>query len=368
MTFIFRNKRLALISLVMIILVGGWLSTSYFQEASSNQQYPPVAVETLAVAKQPMYDQISLIGNAQANESANLSSNISETISRIYFSDGQQVKKGEVLVLLSQEEEQAQLKAARLQLEEHIRELKRLKGLVKIKAASQRDVDERTTLQEVAKQTIKEIEARIAQHTIRAPFDGMVGIRQVSVGSLVQPGDVITTIDDISQIKLDIDIPEMFLDKLNTDVKVQAVSVAYPGKEFIGHIASISSRLDRSTRSFLVRAVIPNKELLLRPGMLLDVKLLGNEREALVIPEEATLQQQDRHYVLIVDEESRVERREVQIGSRREGIAEVVSGLQEGEIIIVRGIHKVFPSSKVTVKEQWEAIRKPNPGSMKEKG
>jgi membrane fusion protein, multidrug efflux system len=345
-----------------LVVAGAVITGLYFLlsdgDDASQRKTPPVDV--LPVYEETIYDSVESLGTAMANESIAVTANVAETIRDIHFEDGQIVEKGDLIATLSQQEEQAQLAAAQARQRENSRELKRLQTLLKNKAAAQREYDERLTQIEVTKQEIEEIDARIADRTMRAPFTGVTGIRNVSVGALVQPGDVITTLDDISQIKLDFTVPSIYLDSLQVGVPIEALRDGIDSTTFSGSIYSINNRIDPVTRSVLVRAIVPNDDGLLKPGLLMRVTLLRNERKALIVPEESIIQRNDDHYVLVVPEGGGfVEEREVQTGMRRPGIVEVTEGLSVGEHIITRGVNMVSDGQDVTIGTVWDEIRKP---------
>jgi membrane fusion protein (multidrug efflux system) len=192
--------------------------------------------------------------------------------------------------------------------------------------------------------------ARLGDTVIRAPFNGRVGLRRVSVGTLISPGDVITTLDDTSVIKLDFSVPENFLATLREGLAVRATAPAFPGRAFAGKVASIDSRVDMNTRSVTVRALLANEDGALRPGMFLNVSLANDERESLVIPEEALTPEAERQFVFVV-RDGKAERREVRIGGRRPGSVEVLAGLAAGEQVIVEGTQKVRDGVPVRASE-----------------
>jgi len=180
----------------------------------------------------------------------------------------------------------------------------------------------------------------------------VVGLRNISVGALVEPGDVITTLDDDSVMKLDFSVPSTYLGTLRPGLSIIARARAYPGRSFEGEVKSINSRVDPATRSVMVRAVIGNDDRALKPGMLMQIVLLKNTREALIIPEEALVPQGDKQFVLLVDEAggNKVVRREVQIGGRRPGEVEILKGLAPGDRLITDGTLKVRPGQVVSVR------------------
>ena len=189
-------------------------------------------------------------------------------------------------------------------------------------------------------------EAQLADLVIRAPFEGRTGLRRVSVGSLVSPGTVITTLDDTKIIKLDFAVPETFISILREGLPVVAHSVAFPNREFKGAIASIDSRLDPTTRAVMVRAELPNSDGALKPGMFLNVSLREERGQVITIPEEALVPEEGRQFVFVVTDE-RVQKREVSIGRRKPGKVEIVSGLAAGDRIVVEGTQKVRDGVRV---------------------
>ena len=173
----------------------------------------------------------------------------------------------------------------------------------------------------------------------------------MSVGTLISPGAVITTLDDTSVIKLDFSVPENALAALREGLSVRASAPAFPGRVFAGKVASIDSRVDMATRSVTVRALLANEDGALKPGMFLNVSLANDERQALVIPEEALTPEAERQYVFVVAD-GKAERREVRIGDRRPGSVEIVAGLRPGEQVVVEGTQKVRDGSAVQAAEK----------------
>jgi membrane fusion protein (multidrug efflux system) len=341
---------------LIILLAAFVFHTGQSSVPSPRQRVENVIPVTVApVSIDTVYDRIEALGTTVANESATITSTVTERIVAVHFEDGQVVRRGEPIVTLAQQEEAAARDAAVEQLEEHQRELNRLDSLLQKQSIARQQVDQRKTLLRITQQRIKELEARIQDRTIRAPFDGVLGLRKISVGALVEPGDVITTIDDISRIKLDFPVPEIYLGALKPGAAVSATSRPLEGRTFSGAVASIDTRVDPATRSLVVRAVLPNTDRVLKPGMLLTVTLLKNERRALVIPEDALVPLQRRNFVWVVHTEKgdTVERREVRIGGRRPGEVEITSGLTERELVIVRGTDQVQPGNRVRISQTW---------------
>lgn len=314
-------------------------------------------VVVLKAYAMPLSDHVEALGTAQANESITITSKVAGRLEDIEFSDGQQVHKGDVVARLDQDEERAQLEAATVQLAEHAREVKRLQELLARRAAAMRELDERKTLAALTASNIEQIRARIDELTLRAPFDGKIGIRRVSPGALVQPGQVIATLDQVDPIKLDFSIPATMLQGLKTGDLIEARADALGDQVFRGTVSAVDSRIDPLTRSMLLRAIIANPDGRLIPGMLMRVSLLANQRQALMVPEESITQREDKHFLTLVGAEGKAVLRPVEPGLRRDGVVEIKKGLKAGEMVVVRGMGFVKPGRPVKVTETWGSIR-----------
>lgn len=304
------------------------------------------------VVQKQISDRIDALGTARATESVNITSNITEKVKQINFEDGQQIKKGQILAVLEQDEEQAELKRAQAVRGERKLSLQRLLQLEKRKLTSPDEID-RTRLElEQAEASITAIKTRISDRVIRAPFDGVVGLRYISVGALVETGDLIATLDDIREIKLDFSVPSVFLADLKPGLKIRARAAALNNKEYLGEVKSIDSRVDPVTRSIQVRAMLPNPDASILPGILMQVELLRNTRQALVIPEASLLPLADKQYVMRrveKDNKNSVEKREVNIGLRLPGYVEILSGLEAGDHVVTHGNSKLQPGDELNV-------------------
>ncbi|NND45175.1 MAG: efflux RND transporter periplasmic adaptor subunit, partial [Xanthomonadales bacterium] len=193
------------------------------------------------------------------------------------------------------------------------------------------------------------IVARLSDRVVRAPFSGVLGFRQVSPGTLVGPGTAITTLDDISTLKLDFSIPELFLSSISLGAPVNAWSPAYRDAPFTGFVTGIDSRIDEVTRSVTVRAALPNEEGKLRPGMLLTVELVTEQREALAVPEGAVVPADGGAYVYVIDAEGVAHRRNITTGLTSDGLIEIRDGLETGEQVAVLGLLKLRDGAKVSI-------------------
>jgi membrane fusion protein (multidrug efflux system) len=294
---------------------------------------------------------LEALGTVKANESVVITPTMEERVVDIFFEDGDAVRKSQVLVKLDDSEARYSLEEARALLQEQKKQYERFSKLAKTNSTSRSKLDEEKSLLEIARAKVALLEARLRDYTIRAPFSGILGIRQISKGAVVDSETVITTLDDITITKLDFTVPETYIGVLKKGMNVSAQSTAYPDRIFNGTVTAISSRVDPNTRSLTVRARIPNPDRLLKPGMLLSVDLIKDRSQSLIIPEEAVILDKDKKFVLVVSTDNIVEKMEIVTGRRTPGKVEVISGLNAGEQVIISGLTRVRTGSSVNVVE-----------------
>lgn len=315
----------------------------------------PVAAHT--VRDQNFADIVEALGTARADETVTITARVSDTISALYFDSGQRVEAGDILVELTDTEEAAGLAEARATLREAQSEYDRVNGLVERGIASRQRLDEVSATVSRARARVSSLEAQLADRIVRAPFSGIVGLREVSVGGLVRPGDAITSLDDTRVIKLDFTVPERFLASLRPGLPVEAVTSAYPREVFAGSIAQIDSRIDPVTRAVTVRAEIANDDARLLPGQLMAVEIERDVRRSPAIPGSAITRYLDDSFVFVLIEEgeaARIERRRIELGRREGSMVEVTDGIEDGELIVRDGVHRVREGMRVSITERNE--------------
>jgi membrane fusion protein, multidrug efflux system len=312
---------------------------------------PPVPVITAVATYEAFRETVEALGTAKANESVVVTPTLEERVVDILFEDGKSVRKGQILVKLDDSEARYQLEEAKAALREQMKQYERFRKLAKTNSTSRSRLDEERSLLEIAEARVAFLKAQLRDYTIRAPFAGTLGIRQISKGAVVDSDTILTTLDDTTIVKLDFTVPETYLGALNIGMNVAAQSPAYPDRKFKGAVTAISSRVDPETRSLTVRARIPNPDQLLKPGMLLTVELVKDLTQALIIPEEAVILDRDKKFVLLVKADNKVEKREIATGRRSPGKVEIISGLNAGQQVIISGITRVRPGGSVNVVE-----------------
>jgi membrane fusion protein, multidrug efflux system len=306
----------------------------------ANRGSAPIAVLTAPVQRRQMSVAIEALGTANANEAVTVTSRTSNIVTAIHFRDGEFVRAGAVLVELDREQTTADLAAATAQFEESRSQFNRSRELMNTQALSKSQYEQLEATMKSNQARVDAARARLSDTYIRAPFAGRVGLRRVSLGALINPGTVITTLDDTSVIKMDFAVPEVHLGDLRVGQTVQARSGAYPGRQFAGRVTSIDSRVDAASRAVTVRALVPNRDGALRPGMFLTIDLSREQRLALVIPEEALVPEQARQFVYVLTGSS-VAKREVKLGRREPGFVEIDSGLALDDRVVVEGTLKL---------------------------
>jgi membrane fusion protein (multidrug efflux system) len=241
--------------------------------AGRPQTQPPL-VTVEHVRQDRIYDVIEALGTAQANESVTLTAKVTDTVRRVNFEDGDFVEAGAVLIELTNQEEEALLAEARANLDDAESQLRRLEDLSARGLTSASELDVARSRTGAMRARYNSIVARLRDRLILAPFSGLLGFRQVSPGTMLTSNTPITSIDDISIIKLDFTVPESAIGTMAPGAKIIAKSVSFPDRDFDGTVRTVGSRVDPVTRAITVRAHIENADRALRPGMLLTVNVV----------------------------------------------------------------------------------------------
>lgn len=309
----------------------------------------PTPVTAEQVHLRPWNDTVQALGNVKARESIVVSAKVSEIVQAVHFDSGDHVAAGASLITLSGKAQLAALAQAEATAKEAEQLLKRQTELAAQQLIARSALDTQRATRDATRARVEQMKADIGDREIRAPFAGVLGIRQVSPGSLITPGTPIATLDDTQRVYIDFPVPETLLARVAKGQSVTGTSAAYPGKRFEGQVSTVDARIDPATRAVTVRADFPNPDHLLRPGMLVQVTLLQPQRQALLIPEISVVQVGTDSYVFRVKPDNTVERADVEVGTRREGLAEIVEGLKVGDRVVVDGTGKLRVGGKVQV-------------------
>ena len=339
---------------VVAMVVAAWIVTvERSQSPTGGRSFGALPVEVVTVEAHEFADIVEALGTARSNESVTITSRSTDVISRVAFESGDRVEVGQILVEFADAEEAADLEEARASLLEVERELVRVRELAQRGVVAQSQVDSAEASVDRAASRLASVQAQQADLLIRAPFDGLVGLRNASPGMLVRPGDPIASLDDVSIIKVDFTIPERFLTVLAAGDALVFTAAAYPGRVFEGYVAQVDTRVDPITRAATVRALIDNSDGKILPGMLMLVEARSNERQSTAVPELAVVRNANTAFVYVVDDDGEgaptARRQNVNTGERRNGLIEVTNGLQPGARIVSEGVHRVRPGSPIRI-------------------
>jgi len=343
--------------IILFLLVGLVIYIQWPEAEKKEQKFQRIVSVKITKAKLAEFkDSIEAIGTARANEQVFITSKYSDLVDQIFFTDGQLVKQGDVLVRLNNQEELAKVSELEANLSESMAQLKRFQELLSSKATSKSLVDQQEAKTKAIAAQLQSARTKLNDLNIKAPFDGVLGFREVSLGAYINAGSVITSLDDLSLIKVDFDLPERFLPTIKLGQSVVALNSAYKNQQFIGTISSIDTRINPVTRSLKVRAEIPNESLALRPGMLLNIEVVRQVETLLQLPESSIIPIEDKHFVFSViggnPQEQTAVRKSIIIGRRLPGVVEVLEGINQEELIVIEGALKLRDGAKVKVINQ----------------
>lgn len=312
-------------------------------------------VSEAVIGARSFTDEIRVLGVARGRRSVNITSSTSELITRVLFTDGQRVAAGAPLVELQAREEDAGIIEARAQVAQAQRQYDRYKALADQGIAPRVTAEDAQTALATAQASLSAAQARRGDRLIRAPFAGVLGLSSVTAGTLVNPGGIITTLDDIDVVRVDFPVPERYLGVLRAGTPIRASIDAYGNEVFNGRIALIDTRINEQTRAVTARAEIPNPGYRIRPGMAVRVAVQQGQRTAPAAPEAAVQYEGDGAFVYRIARGERgttAQRVEVETGSVEGGFVEIVSGLNAGDRIVGSGLNRIQPGAPVSVAGQ----------------
>ena len=304
--------------------------------------------EVIKVQPETLYRTINSIGNLKANQSVVLSPEVSGRIKAIGFEDGTQVDKQDTLFQLDNSTQKALLNEARARVKLSNTEYKRMKKLFKQKVASETDLDSAAANVSINQSQAEYAKAQLDKLTIKAPFKGMIGLHDLGVGDYVNAGQDLVRLVELNTLKFDFALPETYLSQVKLGQNIIISTPAFPGKTYQGVVSAIAPALNEETRSLMVRAVIQNASLELRPGLFANVILeVSKNDNAILVPEQALIPQGQQYHVMKVVE-GKVVQVPVTIGQRRKAEVELVSGVSAGDVVIIAGQMKLRSGAPVT--------------------
>ncbi len=375
----------ALVVLAVMVVAGGYkilTKTSAGSQASAGQGMGgaggpqakggarrggfsgPTLVSVTTIQPRVFEDTIEVLGVAKGRQSVTLTAATTQLVDRVLFRDGQRVARGAVLVELKDTEQNAGTAQAEARLLEARRAYDRYKTLGDQGWTSKAQVEQYEAAWRSAQADLAAAKARQGDRTIRAPFAGVVGLSDVAPGALVNPGAPIVTLDDVSVIRVDFQVPERYLGQLREGQALLATADAYPGETITGRIAQLDTRVDERTRAITARAEFPNSSGKLKPGMLVRVGISRGQRTTASAPESAVSVQGDGAFVYVLHSRAAgsgqpqakgqaggamVEQRPIVTGLRQQGFVEITDGVKPGDRIVADGLNKIQPGQPVRV-------------------
>jgi membrane fusion protein (multidrug efflux system) len=328
---------------------GGDPAVKPVQPAAAPAKPMGLPVKAAEVKVGPVVDEVTAVGSLLSNEAVMIRPEIDGRIVGLHFEEGQAVKRGQRLVTIDASEYQAQLAAVTAELRTEQQRYTRAQELHEQNFITKEALDVQAGAVDRLKAQVQEVQARVDKTLIRAPFAGVVGLREVSPGAYVKAGNDIVTLGNSYTIKVDFRIPEIYLSKIEPDQPISIRVDTYPGEEFHGQVYAMQPAIDTETRTVRMRARIPNKTLKLRPGMFARVVLTMSTRtDAITVPEEALWPQGKDNFVFkVVDGKAMLTK--VELGNRRPGSVEINQGLAPGDVVVTEGQIKLRNGAPVMV-------------------
>lgn len=353
---------LGAVVVVVAILAALKFNSIYQQIQQFQAPKPAIDVEAEVARRMDWQSRLPAIGTLKASQGIDLSVEIAGTITDVQFQSGEKVSKGQAIVLLDSEMEQASLVSAEADLSLARLEFQRARSLLDRQAISRSEYDRLNAQSQKAEASVAQLRASLAKKRILAPFSGTIGIRQVDVGDYIAAGTPIATLQDLSTLYVDFFLAEQHVPLLALGQKVQLRVAAYPDERFEGVISALNPKVETTTRNVQVRAELANPDGRLLPGMFADLQvLLPTENAQVVVPETAITYTLYGNSVLLVTEGTPpegvnrdepylvVERRFVTTGERRDGLVVVLDGLEGGEQVITAGQLKLDSGTHVAI-------------------
>ncbi len=319
-----------------------------FYTDSSSQQI--ITVVAQPPEKKITNDILKLPAKILANEKVLITSVVSEKIKKIAFEEGKFVKKNQVLIELIDDEERAIKKQILAEVKEAQLNYERANKLFSKGNISQTVLDNRLMLKDKLNARLEEINAKINDLKVLAPFDGITSVKNFSEGSLVQPGEVIATLYDIQNLKIQAKVPEKFINKINNQSIFYLRSSIDNDLNVKGKVSIIDPLIDDETRTFKIIGIIKNPNNLLKPGLMVNLTFNFNDRESFFIRENAVFNQDNISYVYLVNKKNIVLKKKVNVGLRKDGLVEIIDGLNSFDLVVYEGINKIKEGTSVKIK------------------
>lgn len=320
---------------------------------------PPVVVQVLTAAAQELPRTLPAVGSLQSPQTTTVASEVAGTVVAIEIPEGRYVKADHLLARLDDAQAQAALKVARARLTNASARLARLRSLRASSVSSEQALDDALAEFDTARGQVDEAETRLDKTRIRAPFGGILGLRQVNQGQYLDPGDPIVEITQVDPLELEFAIPQRWAGELAVD-QVVLGTVGPCGQRFEARVDAIDPRVDPATRAVRLQATVPNPDARLLPGMGVRVRLVtGSIPDAVVIPRQAVIRQGSKHRVYVVDGDGKARQRDIRVGTFFVDAVHVPAGVDPGDEVVVAGHQKLRPGAPTSA-QPYQPTKNPN--------
>ena len=360
----------ALVAVVLMLVIGGWKLAFGAKDASkAGGGGRATNVSQMVVGERPFTDRIEVLGAAKGRQSVTITSNTPELITAVHFTDGETVRKGQVLVELKADQEDAGVSEAKARLAQAERDYARWKTLADKGIAPRATAEQYLASLEVAKASVGTAQAQKLDRVLRAPFAGRVGISDVAPGMLIAAGTPIVSLDDASVIRVDFSVPDRYLSTLRVGLPIAARPDALPGETFQGKIAQIDTRIDPATRAIKARAEFPNAGARLKPGMLVKVSIDQGVRNGVAVPEAAVQFEGNQASVYRITKGPKgmiARRTDVDTGLSEGGFIEIRAGVRKGDKIVADGLNRIQDGAPIGGGKGGQGGGKPGEGQKGE--
>ncbi|MDO3721046.1 efflux RND transporter periplasmic adaptor subunit [Marinobacter sp. chi1] len=357
-------SRFVIVLIFLGAVLGGIFGYKFYQfgqfkEMMSKPQ-PPVQISAVDATKEFWTPAIKAVGSIEAVNGVQVANEVPGVIQSINFESGDSVKQGDVLIRLNTDIDEAALRTRRAEAELAAQEFKRVSDLLPKRAVSQSQYDEAKANFDAARARVNEAEATLSKKVIRAPFDGTLGIRMVDQGEYIATGTPIVEVNMLAPIYVDYTLSEKNLPEVATGYPVVATVAAVPDQQFAGEVSAINTSVNPETRTVRIRATLSNDGNQLRPGMFATVMTRQpKDDEVITVPRTAVSYNTYGDFVFVVEENGEgtlvVNRRTVDTGETREGRVAVLSGLEEGETVVSKGLLRLRAGQSVEIQQEADA-------------
>ncbi|BAJ01141.1 efflux RND transporter periplasmic adaptor subunit [Shewanella violacea] len=335
------KKSLLLIPILIVIaLVASFSSLTQAHKPNDKSARAPrvVPVVTGVVEQHQLSQTISLVGKLQADKSVYISPEVAGKIKVIHVTANQEVHAGQLLIQLEDAKPQASVSEAKAYLKDEQRKLKEYLKLIDRNAITQTEIDAQRASVDIATARLGSAKAELEFNYIKAPFSGTAGLLDFSLGAMVTAGSELLSLDDLSSMRVDLQVPENYLSMLSVGMTVTATSRAWPDSAFTGHVMAIDSRINQETLNLKVRVKFDNTDHKLKPGMMMSASLSFPAVSEPVIPVQAIEYSGTKRFVYGVGEDQLAKRIQVTLGARIQDEVIITDGLSVGDRIVVQGL------------------------------